>query len=134
LALPWRTIGVRPTPGEVWGLNVCRSRPQASEYGSWTGVQGSYGQPQYFGEARFPATNGLTLDNRGLAAPEGNANQRNTFTGSFRATAAGKLTVSVKSSAQKAATVQTVAVLPAVTDSREYRHLRAALPGRGRGR
>ena len=108
VALPWRTMGVRPVSGEVWGLNVCRSRPHASEYGSWTGVQGSYGQPQYFGEARFPSADGLTLDSRGLAAPEGNANQRNVFAGSYRATAAGKLTVSVKSTARKTTAAQTL--------------------------
>lgn len=115
LALPWRALGVHPVAGEIWGLNVCRSRPHAREYGSWSGVQGGYGQPQYFGEARFNAANGLVVTTRGLAAPEGNANQRNVLAGTLQATGAGRLTASVNSTARAAGATQTVPVTTGAT-------------------
>lgn len=108
VALPWRALGLRPVPGEIWGLNVCRSRPHATEYSSWSGVQGGYGQPRYFGDACFPATNGLIITGLGLAAPEGNANERNVFSGSLKAPATGKLTASVRSTARKAVVTKTI--------------------------
>ena len=108
IALPFSLIGAKPMAGEVWGLNVCRCRPQGPENSSWTGVQGSFCQAAEFGEIRFPSVSGLTLTNRGLAAPEGNTNHRNVFAGRYRATAAGALTIQVRSTALNTAAEQSV--------------------------
>lgn len=110
IAIPFAVIGVRPIAGEVWGLNVCRGRPQDKEYSSWSGLQGPFAQAADFGLARFPAMNGLTITSRGLSAPEGNSNQRNVFSGTYQASASGTLTVSAQSSAMKTGSQQTFPV------------------------
>ena len=46
---------------------------------------------------RFASSNGLSIDNRGLAAPEGNTNGRNVFRGIYRGAAAGTLRVEAQS-------------------------------------
>jgi len=49
-ALPFSSLGISPSPGLVWGLNICRSRlPGPSEYSSWSPTSGGFVQPQYFG-------------------------------------------------------------------------------------
>ncbi len=76
-AIGWSTFGVRPTAGEVWGLNVNRGRPHAGEYSSWAGVQGSFLQPGAFGDMYVPHEDGLRVTSRGMAARAGNASQAN---------------------------------------------------------
>jgi len=78
-AIGWSTFGTKPLPGEVWGLNVNRSRPHAREYSSWAGVQGSFLQPAAFGHMAFPHPRGLRVLSRGMAARAGNAGQTNRF-------------------------------------------------------
>lgn len=78
-AIGWETFGVKPRPGEVWGLNVNRGRPHAGEYSSWAGVQGAFLQPTAFGEMYFPHEVGLRVLGRGMAARAGNAGQANLF-------------------------------------------------------
>jgi hypothetical protein len=98
VAVPFSGLGAQPQAGEIWGLNLCRGRPKPGEYSSWAGVQGPFGQTDRFGLLRFPAPSGIAIASRGLAAPEGNANGRNVFTGSYRAPAAGTLCVEAASS------------------------------------
>ncbi|MGC9318927.1 MAG: sugar-binding protein, partial [Armatimonadota bacterium] len=78
-AISWASTGVQPVAGEVWGLNICRGRPGAGEYSSWSGVQGRFAQPQAFGEMLFPHERGLQVLSRGMAARAGNADQANTL-------------------------------------------------------
>ncbi len=78
-AIEWSTFGVRPRPGEIWGLNINRGRPHSGEYSSWAGVQGAFLQPQAFGDALFPHEQGLRVMSRGMTARAGNAAQANAF-------------------------------------------------------
>jgi len=84
-AISWANMGVRPVPGEVWGLNVCRGRPAAGEYSSWAGVQGGFAQPKLFGDMEFASAEetGLRVLSRGMAARAGNADQANTLRGIY---------------------------------------------------
>jgi hypothetical protein len=50
LAIPWRSIGVTPGPGQVHGFNVCRDRyiGAGQPWSSWARVMGTFHDPVRF--------------------------------------------------------------------------------------
>ncbi len=51
IAIPLADLGGKPEG--TWAANVTRTRPQAKEYSSWSGLQGAFHQPEAFGVLRF---------------------------------------------------------------------------------
>ena len=106
IAVPFATLGTRPVAGEVWGLNVCRGRPQGREYSSWAGIQGAFAQPARFGTIVFSSDNGLVINSRGLCSRKGNADGSNALSGSYRGEAGQRLLVQIEASTEAGATAQ----------------------------
>ncbi|MDZ4198864.1 MAG: sugar-binding protein [Kiritimatiellia bacterium] len=51
IAIPWKDLGVTPTPGKVIGLNVCRNRVEGDGkvYLNWSRVETGFHDPARFG-------------------------------------------------------------------------------------
>ena len=53
IAIPFDAMGIKPSPGLVWGLNICRGRPGGNEYSAWSPTPGGFVQPINFGHVVF---------------------------------------------------------------------------------
>jgi len=53
IAIPFQALGIKPVPGLVWGVNICRARPGADEYSAWSPTPGGFVQPLNFGQVVF---------------------------------------------------------------------------------
>jgi hypothetical protein len=52
--IPFASLGMTaPTPGDIWGFNICRVRPGANEYSAWSPTFGLFDNPQQFGQIVF---------------------------------------------------------------------------------
>ncbi len=78
LMIPFESaFGVRPRPGEVWGINFGRERHAApAEYSTWAPLLGSFLQPERFGEVLFVEADGrepgFEVVSRGWLSLDGN--------------------------------------------------------------
>lgn len=61
VAIPFKDLGVTPAEGLVWGMNVCRARPPASEYSAWSPTPGGFVQPNSFGHVVLGDSKGIKL-------------------------------------------------------------------------
>ncbi len=112
-AVPFSNMGVKPQPGEVWGFNICRSRPGGREYSSWAGVQGRFAQPKEFGDMMFASDAGLVVASRGIVARKGNAADLNVLRGSYSPAADAPLTLKVTATAGQTETFSDTATVAA---------------------
>lgn len=116
IAIPFSDLGVTPTPGMVWGINVCRSRRAgAQEFSAWSPSPGTFEQPNRFGTAVFgdktgnwngiqllswgdvDPVNNLDSDNTLLCSIPNSTSQAATFTGTLQESSKGKLSSPVTS-------------------------------------
>jgi hypothetical protein len=57
-AVPWKDLGVKPTPGAVVGFNVCRDRHLGGdrEWSNWSQTQANFHDPERFAHLVLAAT------------------------------------------------------------------------------
>ena len=83
LAIPFETIGARPQPGEVWGINFGRERKTGvSEISAWSPCGASFTDVAKLGRGRFAGrspTMALQVDARGGVGARFNEHDLNTF-------------------------------------------------------
>lgn len=54
MAVPFSDLGIKPSEGLVWGMNIGRSRKAvAEEYSTWNTSPNGFDQPYYFGQVAF---------------------------------------------------------------------------------
>ncbi|HEY3298066.1 MAG TPA: sugar-binding protein, partial [Armatimonadota bacterium] len=59
IAIPFSDLGVSPSAGMEWGINVCRARQAGTqENSSWNPTRGKFDFPEYFGTAVFGDSQG----------------------------------------------------------------------------
>ena len=84
MAIPFDDLGVSPTPGIVWGINVCRGRlAGTTEYSAWSPTPGKFGRPNNFGRFVFGDNsgnwNGVRLLSWGDLDPVNGLESKNTL-------------------------------------------------------
>ena len=53
VAIPFAALGSTPTPGDAWGLNLCRDEQQRGESSCWSPTGGGFHRPSRFGKLVF---------------------------------------------------------------------------------
>jgi len=83
LRIPFDDVGAKPQPGEVWGLNFCRTRRAGGqELNSWCPAQSGFADPDNFGEARFAPSPGkvrISVLSRGGVSADADEQRPNLF-------------------------------------------------------